>query len=119
LPLLQAVVGRQLDVLRTGDGRVVPGEFFPHLLKDFAAVRRFQVIQERIDRVCLRVVVSSDWIEADKAKIEAVSQDVLGPSVAFDVEKVSDIPLTAAGKHRVVVSLVSEPVPHEVASCGR
>jgi phenylacetate-CoA ligase len=119
LPLLNAVVGRQLDVLRTGDGRVVPGEFFPHLLKDFGAVRRFQVIQERLDKVCLRVVVSSGWTESDKARIEAVSQDVLGPSVTFGIETVTNIPLTAAGKHRVVISLVSEPVPHEVASCGR
>src|SRR4029077_12302961 len=35
LPLLKKVVGRQLDVLETLDGRKVPGEFFPHLLKEF------------------------------------------------------------------------------------
>src|SRR5207253_1358560 len=35
LPLLKKVTGRRLDILRTPDGRQIPGEFFPHLLKDF------------------------------------------------------------------------------------
>ena len=33
MPLLKKVVGRQLDMIDTPDGRSVPGEFFPHLLK--------------------------------------------------------------------------------------
>jgi phenylacetate-CoA ligase len=119
LPLLRGVVGRRLDMLRTADGRVVPGEFFPHLLKDFAAVRRFQVVQERFDKVCLKVVVSSDWTEADKAQIEAASQDVLGPSVTFGVEAVTNIPLTAAGKQRVVVSFAGQSVSDQLVSCDR
>ena len=45
LPLLRQVVGRRLDTLRTPDGRSIPGELFPHLLKDFPLVRRFQVAQ--------------------------------------------------------------------------
>jgi phenylacetate-CoA ligase len=54
LPLLRKVVGRRLDVLVTQDGRAVPGEFFPHVLKDFPAVRRFQVIQTSPDEIVLR-----------------------------------------------------------------
>ena len=33
LPQLQSVDGRVLDALRTANGRLVPGEFFPHVLK--------------------------------------------------------------------------------------
>src|SRR5690606_25431630 len=35
LPLLRQVTGRRLDVLHSPDGRRIPGEFFPHCLKDF------------------------------------------------------------------------------------
>ena len=38
LPLLKAIEGRVLDALRTADGRTVPGEFFPHLLKEIPEV---------------------------------------------------------------------------------
>jgi phenylacetate-CoA ligase len=44
LKLLQKVTGRRLDMLTTPDGRKIPGEFFPHLIKEFPAVRRFQVV---------------------------------------------------------------------------
>ena len=51
LPRLAAVVGRQLDVLQTPEGGRLPGEFFPHLLKELPAVQRFQVVQEQLTHV--------------------------------------------------------------------
>src|SRR5436190_1770054 len=45
LPRLKQVSGRRLDIVRTPDGRHVPGELFPHLVKVFPQVRRFQVVQ--------------------------------------------------------------------------
>ncbi|MCG2635451.1 MAG: phenylacetate--CoA ligase family protein, partial [Gammaproteobacteria bacterium] len=39
LPLLERIDGRRLDMIRTPDGRMLPGEFFPHLFKDFGFVR--------------------------------------------------------------------------------
>jgi hypothetical protein len=53
--LLQRIVGRRPTSAHS-DGRRVPG-ILPHLLKDFPAVRRFQVIQDEPDRVELRVVL--------------------------------------------------------------
>src|SRR5258708_28519072 len=51
LPLLKRVVGRRLDILTTPDGRMIPGELFLHVLRDFPSVQRFQVVQERSDQI--------------------------------------------------------------------
>jgi phenylacetate-CoA ligase len=106
LPLLRKVVGRRLDMLCTADGRQVPGEFFPHLLKDFAAVKRFQVIQEEPDRVQLRAVLRDAWSETDRQTLDREVRKVLGQSTRFEVVRVQDIPLTPAGKLQVVVNRV-------------
>jgi phenylacetate-CoA ligase len=103
LPTLRAVVGRQLDVLVTRDGRRLPGELFPHLLKDFPAVRRFQVVQESEEMVVLRLVLAPGAPSpADPVAREA--RTYLGPTMRFAVEEVDDIPLSRSGKLQVVVN---------------
>jgi phenylacetate-CoA ligase len=108
LPILRRIVGRQLDIVTTPDGRHVPGEFFPHMLKDHPAVRKFQVVQERIDDVRLRLVLS----RPDEAALDAIRREVsaaLGPRVSLKIEVVDDIPLSPAGKLQVVVSRIQRP----------
>jgi phenylacetate-CoA ligase len=104
LPLLKKVTGRQLDMLRTPDGRLIPGEFFPHLIKDFPAVRQFQVVQEHPDLILLRVVADAAWTLETSRQLELITRQTLGPMVRFEIQRVTDIPLTATGKHRVVIN---------------
>jgi phenylacetate-CoA ligase len=111
LPLLRRVVGRRLDVLHTPDGRRVPGEFFPHLLKDHAAVKSFQVVQDAPDRIELRVVADGRLTHETRRQILTEIRQVLGDAVRFDLLLVDDIPLTASGKLQVVVNrCAKEPV---------
>jgi phenylacetate-CoA ligase len=116
LPLLRKVVGRQLDVLTTPSGRQIPGEFFPHLVKDFADVRRFQVVQTSLDEIVLKMVVGTCWSRDSRSQLERLVRAQLGDDVRFTVEEVADIPLTAAGKLRVVVNQLSSPTAPVVAA---
>lgn len=104
LPLLRKVVGRQLDMIETPDGRRVPGEFFPHLVKDYASIRQFQVVQEAADHVRLLVVTSRPWNPAEQDHLEREVRRVLGERTRFEIVPVDEIPLTRSGKLRVVVS---------------
>jgi phenylacetate-CoA ligase len=108
LPLLQRITGRRLDVLRTEDGRIIPGEFFPHLLKDFPAVVRFQVVQESLDKIEIRAVLRPSWSEADRRTLDNELRKVLGPDLRVDFRQVDAIPLTAMGKLQVVVNRLPE-----------
>jgi phenylacetate-CoA ligase len=107
LPRLEAVTGRRLDVITTPDGRELPGEFFPHILKEFSAVQRFQVEQDDPDVVTVRLV-APDWSEADAARLRREVAAVAGGALQVRVEQVPDIPLTAAGKLKVVVNRLAE-----------
>lgn len=103
LSLLKQVIGRQLDILQTPDGRKIPGEFFPHLLKEFPSIRRFQVVQLALDQIVLKLVLDGGFTLTDRELLLREIRKGVGSSINVKLEFVDDIPLTSAGKHRVVV----------------
>ncbi|MEO5800149.1 MAG: phenylacetate--CoA ligase family protein [Gemmatimonadales bacterium] len=103
LPLLREVTGRRLDVLTTPDGRSLPGEFFPHILKELASVRQFQVIQDDPAAITVRLV-APEWRESDEQWLRREVAATAGGALRLDLERVTEIPLTAAGKLQVVVN---------------
>ena len=104
LPLLAEVVGRSLDMIKAPDGRLVPGEFFPHLLKEFRGVRQFQVVQDRVDRLTVRLVTDGSFEEGQLETIRREVHKTVGGSLQVEFAFVDQIPLTATGKFRVTVS---------------
>lgn len=105
LPLLTQVTGRRLDTLTTPDGRKVPGEFFPHLLKEFPSVRRFQVIQKQPETITLKLVAPGFPQDHERRLLDAI-HSCTGDAVRIELQLVDDIPLTSSGKHKVVVRTV-------------
>ncbi|HEY2253168.1 MAG TPA: phenylacetate--CoA ligase family protein [Planctomycetaceae bacterium] len=115
LPLLKKVVGRRLDMLETADGRQIPGEFFPHLMKEYASIRRFQIVQEELSTIQVRLVVNSNWSSANENSLEQQIRAVAGDCVTLDIKVVDEIPLTPAGKLQVVVRRVARRGKHDAS----
>jgi phenylacetate-CoA ligase len=118
LPLLRKVVGRQLDLIDTPDGRTVPGEFFPHLIKDFPAVERFQVVQDALECLEVRLVIRGAWDDEDRTRLRSELRKTLGPAIRVEINEVAEIPLTAAGKLRVVVRTILAERPGATTAAG-
>jgi phenylacetate-CoA ligase len=104
LPLLSRVDGRVLDAIRTPAGHILPGEFFPHMLKDVPGLERFQVVQRRLDQLDLAMVRGAGFDASSLAYIRREVAKVLGDSLELHCRFVDDIPLTPSGKLRVTVS---------------
>ena len=104
LPRLAQVEGRILDLIRSPSGQVLPGEFFPHFLKDFPAVERFQVRQDRPDRLVISLVLRRALEASEEQAVLDQTRRAL-PGVEPVIRPVEDIPVTAAGKRRVTIGL--------------
>jgi phenylacetate-CoA ligase len=115
LPLLEKIVGRRLDMLETPDERHVPGEFIVYALLEFQCVRRYQAVQESLDSIQIRIVVNREWNEQWREKLIYKLRDALGKAVRLDLVVVDDIPLTAVGKHQVVINRLPGRafIPHQ------
>lgn len=103
LPVLRSVAGRELDILQMADGRHLPGEFFPHLLKDVPAIREFRVVQQRCNTVNLELVVNGQWNEGVEATLRSTITRQLGPATDLQIVLRDQLQLTPSGKRQVVV----------------
>jgi phenylacetate-coenzyme A ligase PaaK-like adenylate-forming protein len=107
---LRRVTGRITDNLRTRDGRIVPGEYFIHLIGvvlNRGLIRKFQVVQQDYDRVVVKMVKDPrNSGELDTREIIEKIRMVMDPSCSVEVEMVEEIPAAASGKYRYTVSEV-------------
>jgi phenylacetate-CoA ligase len=97
--------GRVTETLRDGHGRPVGGLVFNILfgVLDHVA-RHFQVVQKPDRSVVMKVVPNGSDRLPDRA-VGAIQQfaDKYLPGAPFRIEYVDEIPLTSAGKRRVVI----------------
>lgn len=105
LPMLHSIEGRVLDTLRTVDGRTVPGEFFPHLLKEVPEFAQYRVEQRTIDHVVISAVLNKPLSEQSAALLRDEIVKVFGTATRWEVQPVTEIPPLRSGKRRVTVGL--------------
>lgn len=104
LPLIRDIDGRRMDEIVTISGKVLSGGFFPHLMKEFGEVEKFQVIQKARDKLLLKIVLKE---ELDKERIDFCLSEirkVVGDDMKIELEFVDHIPLSSSGKFRVTIS---------------
>ncbi len=113
LPRLAAVFGRIGGVLHTPSGKRLSTNTLDSSGLVPLGVRQFQLVQDRLDRVTVRVVantgLSSAGSRALVAGVGALFTGWLGDDVRVEVDIVDHIELTPAGKHLYLVSNVRLP----------
>lgn len=107
LPLFSAIHGRKLDLIRTRDGKWMPGELFVALLMGFAVIEQFQVVQHDLDTLEIKVVPHASWQPHDAEIVRQALAKVVGPRIAISVNTVGALALTATGKRRITISHVA------------
>jgi len=102
LPMMKMINGRKLDVLKSSDGSLIPGEFFPHLMKDQPSVIKYQVIQKCLTQLNLNIITDDGFSTEHRSEILSNFAE-LKTSLNLNINIVDDIELTKSGKHRVTI----------------
>ena len=108
---LKVTHGRSVDIIKTPEGKLLPGEYFPHLFKEVASeVERFQVVQTAVDRLVIKVVRKAGYSEKTEAYLtdRIHAQVSAGLNVAF--EYVKAIETSVSGKYRPTISLIRNTI---------
>jgi phenylacetate-CoA ligase len=105
---IRHIQGRAIDCFTLPDGRVIhPYQLFTTFIAGGDSwIREYQLLQERRDRVVLRVIPSGAGVSEQVRQVERAVLPLLGPGVEFSVQLLDHIPLEPTGKFRAVRSLV-------------
>ncbi|MCC5451125.1 hypothetical protein LMJ53_05160 [Rheinheimera sp. UJ51] len=106
---LSYIDGRRLDKIVTKSGNLLPGEFFIYILKDVVGIDKFQVIQNAVSEIDLKIIKTEKY-DANFAEtyVNQCLIDTVGDELLVNFYYVDDIALTVSGKHRVTVSNIVE-----------
>jgi phenylacetate-CoA ligase len=106
LPLMKSIDGRTTDVVITPAGNRLIVHFFTGILEYFREIDTFQVVQETVEDLVVRIVPTKEWRPESEESIRAalVQKGISGMKV--HIETVKEIPLTPGGKRRFIISKV-------------
>jgi len=106
-PRLSDVLTKEEDRIYTRDGRMISASVLTHPFKPLKGVEKSQIIQKKLGHIIVKLVLSGGGITNSQERV-LISElkKRIGDDVHVDVVVVDDIPRSANGKYRWVISEV-------------
>lgn len=115
LPILKGLQGRISDLLYRVDGQVVHRADIVKYLSGVRGIEQFKVIQHSVFHTEV-LWVGQTLSEKVQAQIKQAIGSRLGPNVDLQLKHISTLPVSPSGKHRFIVSKVTDP-KGEIGEC--
>lgn len=103
-PMLSGVDGRSTDVVLTPRGNRLIVHFFTGIFEYARSIRAFQVVQENVNGITVKVVPNGELDAAEWADLTRQIAERGDPELEVRLELVEDIPLEKSNKRRFVIS---------------
>ena len=106
LSSIKSIEGRDTDIVVTPDGRFLVVHFFTILFEYIEGVDQFQVIQDTVNKLKIKIVRNNKFRDNDLAYIKNEIEKHTGEDMSIKIKFVESIPQTRSGKRRFVISKV-------------
>ncbi len=103
-PLMEMGMCRQNDLIRAPGGKKIHPSFFNRLLYGLTQIEQYQFVREEPGQVMLKLVSPVPLDAAAVARLQDSVRQEADAALELQVEYVAEIPRTASGKHRFVIS---------------
>ncbi|MEP7318378.1 MAG: hypothetical protein ABI921_06545 [Panacibacter sp.] len=103
MPVVKEIIGRTEDVVIGKDGREMVR--FHSVFNGLKSVKQAQVIQHNTDEIIIKVIADGGLDLQDVSLIKTRIESQLG-ALKIHIEETNEIPLTANGKFKAVISTV-------------
>ena len=102
--LLKEVVGRSVDIFVTPEGKNIHGWFFLYIFWKYCkGVKEYQVIQEKLDKIVIKIVPEENF---DERQLDIIREVIKKRSKGWNVEFkfVNKIERTGAAKYKFIIN---------------
>lgn len=107
LPRIGRIEGRAQAIIIGANGNYLPGTFFMHYFKDYDyVVKQFQIVQDRLGHLILKVVKADRFNDQLFEDIVAGLRKFVGENMDIEIHFVDTIPMVRTGKHQATISLL-------------
>jgi phenylacetate-CoA ligase len=105
-PLIRGITTKDEDIITTRDGRLISSSILNALTHHLTEIAEHQIVQEDRDHVVMNIVKGPGFSDNDINFLKDDLQNALGGGINVEIKFVDNIPRTAAGKYRWVISRV-------------
>jgi phenylacetate-CoA ligase len=102
---IERIEGRTEDFILTPEGTRILR--FDYLFKSMSNVKECQVVQRKLGQVVFKVVPRPGFNTTDEKTLEKLVREWISKEIKVEVERVDEIPRTASGKFKAVVSEIN------------
>lgn len=108
--LLKDVVGRSVDIFVTPDGTNIHGWFFLYVFWKYSkGIKEYQVVQEKLDKIVIRIVRDES---VNDIQLDKIRETIMEKSKEWVVEFkfVESIDRTKSGKYKFIINELNKNV---------
>ena len=109
LSKISRILGRETDVIFTPDRKALslPSFFGTHVLNEISGIEQFQVIQEALGKITVKIVADSSFDQNSHERLLALTRTYVGDKVKVHIQRVDSLEPEVNGKIRIVKSNVT------------
>lgn len=103
-PMLQKVVGREMDVIKAPNGIILTVHSFTGIFEYYPEIKQFKVLQTQPDKITIEYILDTDNPISEEIKnrllvaLNAITQN----SILFTFKKVDKITASPSGKPQII-----------------
>lgn len=107
LPLLQRVIGRETDLVKTPSGKRLIVHSFTGVLEYFPEIRQFCVIQDSLEGVTIEYIPGEGYSDIVLVRVREQLGQLIGEPFGLYFKEVKEIPPTPSGKPQIIISRIA------------
>jgi phenylacetate-CoA ligase len=103
-PLLERVIGRDTDIVRTPSGKNMIVHFFTGIFEHIPEIKQFRIVQSELNSLIVEYIPGENYNETVLNTVRAKIQGHLKEDFPVHFNHVSEIPSSQSGKPQIIIS---------------